>query len=110
MYTTAHSEKYWHAPLEFHPERWLPQGHTLHNPIFANDNKDASNPFSIGPRACIGINLAYTELRIVLSRLAWQFDWELLDQNINWLQDTVLLQLWKKPELPIRFIPRADKY
>lgn len=33
---------------EFHPERWLG------DPEYANDNLDAVEPFSIGPRNCLG--------------------------------------------------------
>lgn len=41
--------QYFAAADEFHPERWLGT-----DPRFANDRLDISQPFSIGPRACIG--------------------------------------------------------
>ena len=31
-------------------------------------------PFSFGPRNCIGKNLAYAELRLILARVIWNFD------------------------------------
>ena len=34
-------------------------------------------PFSLGPRACIGRNLAYMELSIVVAALVLAFEWEL---------------------------------
>ena len=37
-------------PDVFAPERWLG------DPEFATDNKEASQPFSVGPRSCIGRN------------------------------------------------------
>jgi cytochrome P450 len=48
--TTYHSEKNFFEPESFVPERWLP------NPpeLYKNDNRAALNPFSTGPRGCIG--------------------------------------------------------
>ena len=43
---TARSTRYWENPNEFIPERWLDPRNT--------DNRAASNPFSLGPRACLG--------------------------------------------------------
>ncbi|GKZ74341.1 hypothetical protein AnigIFM50267_011840 [Aspergillus niger] len=43
-----------HSPANFtEPERFIPERH-LHDPRFANDRKDAMQPFSYGPRNCIG--------------------------------------------------------
>lgn len=39
-------------------------------------SKSAFNPFSLGPRNCIGRNLAYLEMRLVLTHLLWTFDLE----------------------------------
>jgi averantin hydroxylase len=58
-------------PDEFIPERWT-------NPKpdeFMNDNRDnVFQPFSYGPRNCIGRNLAYAEMRILLAKFLWRFD------------------------------------
>lgn len=107
-YATTRSPRYWEAPLEFEPERWLPADHPFHEARFDNDNKNASKPFMLGPRACLGINLAYVELRIMLARLVWQFDWHQVEQDVNWDRDTKLLVLWSKPQLKVRFSPRAN--
>jgi cytochrome P450 len=79
----THSEQYFHDARGFHPERWLPDDHPLYDPAYKNDAKDASKPFLIGPRACLGINLAYMEMRIILARLVWEFDWQLLSKDID---------------------------
>jgi cytochrome P450 len=102
-WTQTHSEKYFHNPRGFHPERWLPDHHPLYDPDFKNDVRDASKPFSIGPRACLGINLAYMEMRIILARLVWEFDWELLSTEIDWERDTEVKLLWRKPKQRVRF-------
>lgn len=45
---------YWHEPLEFHPERFLPPTHEWYDTRFQNDNKDTFHPFSLGNRNCLG--------------------------------------------------------
>lgn len=102
-YVATHNEEYFTDANEFHPERWLPVSHPLYNPRYQNDNKDASKPFSLGPRACLGINLAYMEMRVVLAKLAWEFDWELKSKELVWERDSKLLTLWKKPEVRVEF-------
>ncbi|KAI5926239.1 cytochrome P450 [Camillea tinctor] len=57
-----------YLPDSFIPERWLDEER------FANDKKDMLQPFSYGPRNCIGKNLAYVEMRIVLARVLWNKD------------------------------------
>lgn len=71
------------------------------------DVKEASKPFLIGPRACLGINLAYMEMRIILSRVVWEFDLELVSKDVDWDRDIILKMLWQKPELWVRFVPAA---
>ncbi|RYP36410.1 hypothetical protein DL767_003373 [Monosporascus sp. MG133] len=52
---------YWPRPDEFLPERWTVEaGHPLH-PILNH----AWQAFAIGPRNCIGMELALTELKLV---------------------------------------------
>lgn len=102
-FVATHNEEYFTDCDEFHPERWLPSSHPLYNPRYENDYKDASKPFSLGPRACLGINLAYMEMRLVLARLAWEFEWSLKSRNVVWERDSKLVVLWKKPELRVGF-------
>ncbi|KAJ6109657.1 hypothetical protein N7486_001892 [Penicillium sp. IBT 16267x] len=71
------SPKYWKRPEEFLPERWLG------DPEFASDNRQIWAPFSIGPRKCIGINLAYLNMRLIVTRLLWNFDFEAQPDNID---------------------------
>lgn len=43
-----HSEAHFRRPFDFCPERWLG------DPEFVNDRRDAFEPFSFGPRNCLG--------------------------------------------------------
>lgn len=89
-----------HEPDAFVPERWLPDAPEE----FANDDKAASNPFSHGPRNCLGRNLAYHEARLLLAKVLWNFDLELVDPDLKWIDQSVFF-LWDKPDLMIRLTP-----
>ncbi|KAI0484410.1 cytochrome P450 4V3 [Xylariaceae sp. FL0804] len=66
------SPKYWPRPTEFLPERWTAaEGEPLRAP-----HGNIWIPFSIGPRNCIGMELAMMELKLVLALTARAFDVE----------------------------------
>ncbi|KAJ5100525.1 hypothetical protein N7456_006577, partial [Penicillium angulare] len=88
-----------------HATDFIPERH-LNDPRFASDNKDALQPFSVGPRNCIGRNLAYVEMRLVFSRMVYNFDMELADPNCNWHKQKSYI-FWEKPPLKLHLTPRA---
>ncbi|KAF7532639.1 hypothetical protein G7054_g7772 [Neopestalotiopsis clavispora] len=99
-YPMTRDSRYWHDPTAFRPERWI--GENL------QDEFRASQPFSAGPRACLGINLAYLELRIILSKIVFTYDLELESKHIeDWNEACQSAFLWKRPELFVKFIPFA---
>ncbi|KAF1958541.1 cytochrome P450 [Byssothecium circinans] len=65
-------------PDSFIPERWLP------GTGYDSDKKDVMQPFSFGPRNCIGKNLAYHEARVILASVLWHFDLELNPLSAHW--------------------------
>ncbi|TQS33634.1 hypothetical protein Golomagni_06013, partial [Golovinomyces magnicellulatus] len=74
---------------------------------YANDRMDVLNPFLIGPRNCIGQNLAYAEMRLILARLAFRFDFELCEESKDWLRGQKNFLLWEKPDMFVRLKERA---
>jgi cytochrome P450 len=66
-WSATHSERNWTDPESFVPERWLDGEEGEKG--FVEDRKDASQPFSLGPRGCIGRHLSYLELRLILGNL-----------------------------------------
>ena len=64
-----HAPKYWDAPEEFRPGRFAPGAA---RPVQAN----AYVPFGGGPRLCIGMQFALTEMQLVTLELLRQFDIE----------------------------------
>lgn len=103
QWATFHSEDNFVEPFKYHPERWLND----ENPKFANDKKEATQPFSFGPRNCIGRNLAYAEMRTIMARLVFNFDLKLAPESQGWL-DQKIYNLWQKPPLMVHLTPRAQ--
>ena len=64
-------------PDVFRPERWCPD-----SPDIEVLNKGFM-PFSVGKRNCVGMNLALTEMKLVLSTLYRTFEFELAS-DVNW--------------------------
>ncbi|KAK9780326.1 hypothetical protein SCAR479_02963 [Seiridium cardinale] len=98
IYAAAHSERNFHRASEFLPERWMGE-----DPSFAGDKKEALQPFSYGPRNCIGRNLAYVEMKLVIANLLWHFDLENCTEG-NWLDQKIFL-VWEKRPLMVKLKP-----
>jgi cytochrome P450 len=64
-WAATHSETNFSQPESFIPERWLDES----GATYSTDRKDASQPFSLGPRGCIGRHLSYMEMRLILATL-----------------------------------------
>ncbi|KAI1653684.1 cytochrome P450 monooxygenase [Daldinia decipiens] len=99
-----HSENNFTLPESFIPERWLG------DPRFENDHKDAFQPFSVGGRNCLGRNLAYAEMRLILARLVWNYDLSLVNEaDRDWVKGQKMWVLWDKPALQIHLERRKDQ-
>lgn len=78
-YTIQHNDNYHPSPFRYVPERWIAGSA---NPLTGGPTSDADValagsafcPFSIGPRGCIGKNLAYVEMTITLARTIFLYD------------------------------------
>ncbi|KAL8747224.1 MAG: hypothetical protein Q9184_007629, partial [Pyrenodesmia sp. 2 TL-2023] len=60
-------------PWTFRPERWLGANKT--------DELEASQPFTLGTRACLGRGLGWLELKVTLAKLLFQYDVTLLSTD-----------------------------
>ncbi|KAF3015244.1 hypothetical protein E8E14_001181 [Neopestalotiopsis sp. 37M] len=99
QWAISHNPDHWTKPMEFHPERFLG------DPNFKDDKLDAMQPFSVGPRNCIGRNLAYAEMRLILAKIVYNFDLKIADDSLRWLQDQKAYNLWDKPALNVYLTP-----
>lgn len=59
-------------------------------------------PFSHGPRNCIGKNLAYAEMRLIMARMAWNFEFELMPQSYDWTEGQKVFTVFQKPPLSMK--------
>ena len=99
MYASFNCSSNWVHASRFAPERW-----TSEDPVYAADKKDALQPFSFGPRNCLGRHLAYNETRLALAKFAWHFDLQLCEQSRGWAKQTSFT-FWTKPALMVRVMP-----
>ncbi|KAL4736476.1 cytochrome P450 [Aspergillus similis] len=99
------SHSNFHLPNDFIPERWLPDAKNNPSSPFYHDNRAVVQPFSVGPRNCIGRNLAFAEMRVILARVLWNFDLELCQESENW-SDQKSYVLWEKGALMCRLKAR----
>ncbi|KAK2597583.1 hypothetical protein N8I77_012361 [Diaporthe amygdali] len=98
QYATYHSAANFKDPDAFVPERWL--GATE----YMDDKRDALQPFSYGPRNCIGQNMAWHELRLIIGLLVANFDLELCEESRSWMDQKVHV-LWEKKPLMVKLKP-----
>ncbi|KAI6377235.1 hypothetical protein MCOR31_001300 [Pyricularia oryzae] len=91
-------------PEQFVPERWLKDPPFPYN----DDNLDASMPFGLGPRSCIGQSLAWIEMRLILGRLLWNFDLSLSPECSRWIKEQKVFQVWEKTPLKVKITMRRD--
>jgi cytochrome P450 len=90
------SGKFWEAPKEFRPERWL-----------GSDAASSSSlmSFSAGPRVCIGKNFAMMEMKIVLATLLLNFTWT-LPEDYEFIIQSFTITLTPKNGMPVQFTRR----
>ncbi len=121
-WASTHSEHNFHRPFDFIPERWIGKDKASGDQLFA------SQAFSIGSRVCLGrkyvtatpltfdvlltclcFSLAYMEMRIILSKIFWTYDFEIVDKSLDWVASNRSFVFWEKPEMQIVFHPRSQE-
>ncbi|KAJ4286591.1 hypothetical protein N0V88_007953 [Collariella sp. IMI 366227] len=112
FYSMNHSSLHWRDPFVYRPERWLNKVDNETGEVQDTDKQNGSgdhlqamNPFGLGPRDCIGRNLAYAEIRMVLARLLVEFDWRLAEESRKWLSQNRAYTVWKKAPLWVFLTP-----
>ncbi|KAK3337577.1 cytochrome P450 [Cercophora scortea] len=85
-YAMNRDPTYFHRADSFLPERWLAETTAdAKSPLFG-DRREAMQAFSLGVRSCMGQHLAWAEMRLILARLLWNFDFEAPEDKGKWLK------------------------
>ncbi|KAK8107114.1 uncharacterized protein PG998_009127, partial [Apiospora kogelbergensis] len=99
VYTSAfavtHDVRYFHDPESFMPERWL-------DPDCA-DVKEASQPFSLGYRACIGRNFAYMQMTSIMAKMLFKYDITLKNADLDFEASSHCHIMWWKAPTWVQF-------
>ena len=105
-------------PFEFDPARFLG------DQKYSSYRLDAAEPFSVGPRNCIGrkyiyihswslnsdvdlltlISLTYAQSRLILANIIYSFDMRLAKDSEGWMNQKHNI-LWNKPPLNVYLTP-----
>ncbi|KOS17855.1 Cytochrome P450 [Escovopsis weberi] len=82
----------------FKPERWLETATdpaTCETREIFDTNSGPNLAFSVGPRQCFGKRLAYMELKILVTLLLWNFEFNAVSESLN--DEEMLEMLVNKP-------------
>lgn len=105
IYSTVRSATNFAEPDTFIPECWLsPSNGSI---TFVKDSKFALQPFSYGPRVCIGQHLAFAEMRLILVKLLWHFDLELSPEEFGWSRSRILCGIESPLEVNVSLAPNT---
>lgn len=104
---------YYPSPLAYRPERWLSK-EKWSGGVSKSELEKAQSAFcafSVGPRSCIGKNMAYMEMMISMARMLFLFDFESVgtlgesgDRGVWQLKDCFLAS---KDGPMVRFVERS---
>lgn len=95
IYHTHRIEPIYPKALTFDPERWATSKPSVYE----------YNPFSAGPRTCIGAQFALLEIKIALAMLLQRYSLELLPQRIDRFAELVLMP---KQPVQVRVRPSSE--
>ena len=104
-YAVFNAKRNFSQPERFMPERWLDDAR---KEVGSEDKLDVVQPFSVGPRNCIGQHLAIAEIKLVLARMLWEFDMELDDETSESWPDQKAWMSWQQKPLYVRLRAREN--
>ncbi|KAJ5540699.1 cytochrome P450 monooxygenase, partial [Penicillium frequentans] len=94
-----HNEKHFTDPNLYRPERFLG------DPRYEDDDFEILQPFNVGPRNCLGRNLAYAEMRMILARVIFNFDMKIAEDSKGWMERQYIYLFWQKDPLYVHLTP-----
>ncbi len=106
IFTLARSPRHFFNPHRYQPQRWLPSDHPLYDAAYANDDRKSFHPFSVGPRSCLGRELAWTQGNLFMAKVLWTFDVvKVSGQHVDLEESLKHFGFLVKPEVKVKFVP-----
>ncbi|KAH7258848.1 cytochrome P450 [Fusarium redolens] len=93
FYSLHRDPSCWAFPDEYRPERWLEEHHGPGTP-FEKDVRTAWRPFSLGPRVCIGREMALQSIRLAVAKILYTCDMTLVNRDFVWDRDAGSHYMW----------------
>ena len=100
QYAAYRSCRNFRDPDMFIPERWLDHD------LYKTDRKEVLQPFAMGPRNCLGKNLANAEIGLILVHLLLAFEVQSFDKTDPMWTNQKAWFGWDKKPLWVRMVRR----
>ncbi|KAH7316854.1 cytochrome P450 [Stachybotrys elegans] len=105
-YAFTRDPRFFHDAYRYRPQRWLSKDHGLWDSAYANDRVNDFNPWSLGVRACPGMKLSSDEIKLIMAKVLWTFDVEIMHgQHVDFERDFRMYGMLTKPDVWVRFHP-----
>jgi cytochrome P450 len=105
IFALARSPRYFHDPLHYRPQRWLPSSHPLYDAKFAKDDLKGLLSFSVGPRSCVGKQMAWMQGKLFMAKVLRTFNVSKVPGQHADLEGELLhYGFLVKPEVRVRFV------
>jgi cytochrome P450 len=79
IYSIHHKEEIYSDPFNFNPERWMVEKEGASQQVL--DMYAAYNPFSVGPRSCMGKGVALVEMMATFAVVLFRLDFKMADSD-----------------------------
>ncbi|KAG5659883.1 hypothetical protein KAF25_003405 [Fusarium avenaceum] len=101
FYSLHRDPSCWAFPDEYRPERWLKEHHGP-GTLFENDIRTAWRPFSLGPRVCIGREMALQSIRLAVAKIVYTCDMTLVSRDFVWDRDAGSHYMWHDFDIAVK--------
>ncbi|KAH6951291.1 cytochrome P450 [Fusarium avenaceum] len=101
FYSLHRDPSCWAFPDEYRPERWLKEHQGPGTP-FENDIRTAWRPFSLGPRVCIGREMALQSIRLAVAKIVYTCDMTLVNRDFVWDRDAGSHYMWHDFDIAVK--------
>ncbi|KAF9873137.1 cytochrome P450 3A19 [Colletotrichum karsti] len=92
IWTIQRRPDYWALADKFRPDRWIDNGPGT---VFEHDVRTSYRPFLVGPRVCIGREMALQSIRLTAAKVAFAYDLDMANRDsFVWERDAGNDYVW----------------